>query len=204
MQPWAIATSQSARNRSFLRSHSCDGRIGHAGGPARTLDAGRRRDVIEELLPPLDGEAPALRLRLQRAPRGFLLNAAPSAAADFRFVFVHACTPLGPAEVTYRTGAEMSNKMCLSGSITRPRSRFPFCSPAQAGAQEPARAADTTQSACRISSPKPRSLRPAQLAFDCSSSTQVGAWSLAFSSPRAHRSTPAPCNRSAASGEQSR
>ena len=35
-------------------------------------------------------------------------------------------------------------------------------------------------------------------------STQVGAWSEAFSSPRAQRSTPAPRSRSAASGEHSR
>ena len=46
---------------------------------------------------------------------------------------------------------------------------------------------------------KERALSP-----KAASSTQVGAWSLAFSSPRAHLSTPAPRSRSAASGEHSR
>jgi hypothetical protein len=43
-----------------------DGRIGHARRPARALDVAARRQMIEELPPPRDGEAPALGVRLQR------------------------------------------------------------------------------------------------------------------------------------------
>jgi hypothetical protein len=46
--------------------------------------------MVEELPPPRDGEAVALRLCLQRPARRPFLNGAVSAAADLRFVFAHA------------------------------------------------------------------------------------------------------------------